>query len=127
MSGSCGLSITGEGVALGGTASVGGFLGSPSPNESFGIPRRADNPGGLPILGSVGVSSGLFISNATNFNQLSGEFRTRILSIPFASFQLDTSGDTYVISITRGPSAGASYADFTTTTPITGQSPRLRP
>jgi RHS repeat-associated protein len=113
----------GHGAAISG----GAFLGPPSPNEGFGIPYGSQNPGGSAIGAYAGVGLGVFFSNAPDYNSLGGDFNTTQINTPIGGFQFDYSGGIYVISVTGGPGIGASAANYTTTTPVTLQTPPILP
>jgi len=124
---SAGQFLNGNSVTNGAAISGGGSVGLPSRSGEVGnTSAPAPLPNSYPtVIGrSAGLGAGLFFTNAGSVEQLRGPFYTQQLSTPLVSFQYDSdSSGTRVLSITFGPSLGASYFRGTTTTYTTPSLP----
>jgi len=69
--------------------------------------------------GSAGAGGGFFLTNAGSVHELAGDFYSRQINTPFVSISFDNDGRIGVLSVTFGPTYGASYQQLTTNTPFT--------
>jgi hypothetical protein len=63
-----------------------------------------------------GIGEGVYITNANNVGELAGPFRQWNVNTPWGSASFGKSGDTWIFSITVGPSVGGGYSAYPTTT-----------
>jgi RHS repeat-associated protein len=115
-----GFVFTDQGVRTGGAVGGGvfGFNSSdPASNNTYSFGE------GAALGASAGVGGGLFISNATSFSQLGGDFTTIQFNSPIISVEYDVSGNTKVLSITAGKGWGGSIVGLKTNTPLTWEGP----
>lgn len=80
-----------------------------SPNQSGSV-----NP---VVMGAyAGAGLGVFVTNATNVEQLGGPFQTLTLATPVGSISLSFGGGIWSASVTAGPGAVGAASGLTTNT-----------
>lgn len=105
-----------EGANLGGFASAGAFAGGPG----YGLSYPVGNSGNVVGGAFAGLGGGVFLTNATRANQLSGPFDTYSFNIGVGpikfSVQLGVSNGTWMGSTTLGTGIGISGSGYPTNT-----------